>query len=353
MLLLLQLRQKMLAGIIFMYILAHKGGGHLSFCSLKPFIQFESLFRWKLTFYYFCRYKIYDIKPKTVSDADFLHQISVQNGYDGLHISRVLDKPAKIMVAPEQQKEFERLLNERGMKFEITVDNVSKHFGQNNRSKQAPLPRSGRISFDRYYRHDAINSYLQEVAAKYPKYAKVETVGKSYEGREMKTIRISNGDGNSNKKVIFVDAGIHAREWVAPAAALYIIDQLLENMDENKNLLTNFDWLILPSVNPDGYDYTSTHTRMWRKTRSKGLLCYGADANRNFGFHWGVVGASNSGCDDTYRGRSAFSEIESQVVRDIMLSLKGRGKFYLTLHSYGNYILYPWGWTRYDILISG
>jgi len=87
-------------------------------------------------------------------------------------------------------------------------------------------------------------------------------------------------------------------------------------------------------------------TRMWRKTRKPiSSSCYGTDANRNFDFHWGEVGASSYSCADTFRGETAFSEPETQLVRDLLLSLSGRGKFYLTLHSYGNYLLYPWGWT--------
>lgn len=86
---------------------------------------------------------------------------------------------------------------------------------------------------------------------------------------------------------------------------------------------------------------------MWRKTRSPTRgACRGTDANRNFGFHWGEVGASSNGCADTYKGDTAFSEPEAIVIRNIMESLKDRCKFYLTLHAYGNYMLYPWGYTK-------
>lgn len=70
----------------------------------------------------------------------------------------------------------------------------------------------------------------------------------------MKVIKIST-DPTANKPIIFVDAGIHAREWAAPAQALYIINQLVEN-PANERLLEKVDWYILPVVNPDGYEFT-------------------------------------------------------------------------------------------------
>ncbi|EDW26334.1 GL26407 [Drosophila persimilis] len=100
-----------------------------------------------------------------------------------------------------------------------------------------------------------------------------------------------------------------------------------------------------------GYEHSqsSTLSRMWRKTRQPytyaGQTCYGADPNRNFGFHWNEEGASSNPCADTYAGPTPFSEPETIVVRDLMHSLADRGVMYLTIHSYGNYILYPWGWT--------
>lgn len=80
---------------------------------------------------------------------------------------------------------------------------------------------------------------------------------------------------------------------------------------------------------------------MWRKTRSfRAGSCVGVDANRNYDFHWQEVGSSANSCAQTYHGPKAFSEVESQINRDIMKRLSGDCKFFLTLHSYGNYLLY-------------
>lgn len=92
--------------------------------------------------------------------------------------------------------------------------------------------------------------------------------------------------------------------------------------------------------------FVNLQTRLWRKSRKPNGFCTGTDLNRNFNYHWGEVGASTNSCSETYRGNSAFSEVESKVLRDVMMSVKGSCAMYLTLHAYGNYLLYPWGWTR-------
>lgn len=66
--------------------------------------------------------------------------------------------------------------------------------------------------------------------------------------------RISNG--NAKNKAIWIDGGIHAREWISPASVTYIINDLVENWDEQPQHIRNINWYILPVHNPDGYEYT-------------------------------------------------------------------------------------------------
>lgn len=266
---------------------------------------------------------------------------------------RALDAATRVMLQPNDQPTFEQLLQRFGVNFMVIDENLGQtlqkeQLDNQNQRLMAQRDATRSISFTAFHRHAEINAYLDELAKAYPSRVTVQSAGKSYENRDLKTITISNGDGKSGKNVIFLDAGIHAREWIAPAGALYVIYQLVENFAANADLLKNYDWVILPVVNPDGYEYTHTSSRMWRKTRKPvGSSCYGTDGNRNFDFHWGEVGASSFSCADTYKGTTAFSEPETQIVRDLLLNLTGRGKFYLTLHSYGNYLLYPWGWTSW------
>ncbi|EDW26075.1 GL16636 [Drosophila persimilis] len=62
-------------------------------------------------------------------------------------------------------------------------------------------------------------------ADRFPKRVFVKTVGWSFERRGLQTISITNWDERSGQKVIFMDGGFDAREWISPAAVLYVIDQ--------------------------------------------------------------------------------------------------------------------------------
>ncbi|XP_063599272.1 carboxypeptidase B-like [Penaeus indicus] len=108
-----------------------------------------------------------------------------------------------------------------------------------------------------------------------------------------------------------------------------------------------FDVYIVPMANPDGYVYTWTTNRLWRKNRGNaGGQCVGVDLNRNWDYQFGV-GASSNTCSDLYKGPSAFSEPETQALRDVMTSLSEAGNLELVIavHSYGQLLLHPWGWT--------
>lgn len=87
--------------------------------------------------------------------------------------------------------------------------------------------------------------------------------------------------------------------------------------------------------------------RMWRKTRSPSnspFGCKGADANRNFPFHWLDGGSSTNPCSETYAGASAGSEVEVQVMTAYLDKIKDRVLTYVGLHSYSQLWMFPWGW---------
>lgn len=102
-----------------------------------------------------------------------------------------------------------------------------------------------------------IRTYLRELASTYPDIVEVETIGVSTEGRGVDVIRISSGRNRTNP-IIFMEGGMHAREWIGPALAIYIIQELVENVS-NRNLIQEVDWHIIPVLNPDGYEFTHTN----------------------------------------------------------------------------------------------
>lgn len=203
----------------------------------------------------------------------------------------------------------------------------------------------------RYLSQDEAMNYVENVAANIhdvnPKvFVDVETEGYSYEGRKIKSISIAYS-GRLNNPVIFIDAGIHAREWHSRSMALYFLNKLTDEAAlDTHGLLYKASFVIVPTVNPDGYEYSQRGNNMWRKTRKPvNNKCIGVDGNRNFDVHWLEGESEKIPCYDVYRGPTPFSETETKVVRDIMRRLQPSIKMYISIHTFGNSILYPYGYT--------
>lgn len=100
-----------------------------------------------------------------------------------------------------------------------------------------------------------IVEYLREIAETYSEIASIFEIGTSYEGRIIYGLKISSG--GTGKPAVLIDGTLHAREWIAPATSVYLIDQLV-TVANNSYLIEKVDWYIIPVVNPDGYEFTHT-----------------------------------------------------------------------------------------------
>ncbi|XP_058987662.1 zinc carboxypeptidase-like [Musca domestica] len=267
-------------------------------------------------------------------------------------------KEIHIMVNPEEITNFSGILKVYGFKTELLVENVQELIDEEERAAQLS-PDNGEFSWTRYYELEDIEKWLDGVFAKYPSVTEAFEIGKSYEGRTIRGIKISYKSGNPG---IFIESNIHAREWITSATATWFIDQLLSSSDpEVRNLAENYDWYIIPVFNVDGFEYSHKKDRMWRKTRQPVSTsdCIGTDANRNFDSHWMENGgASNNPCSETFAGPTPFSEPEAKALADFVTSIKDKINIYLSFHSYGQWLLSPYGHTKdefpenYDDLLT-
>ncbi|XP_037931922.1 carboxypeptidase B-like [Teleopsis dalmanni] len=201
-----------------------------------------------------------------------------------------------------------------------------------------------RLTWQAYHRLDDIHGFFDYLAKTYPDICTVETIGYSIQKRPLKILKISNG--NAGNPGVWIDGGMHAREWISPAAVTYIANQIVEGWDDMPAHMKNVNWHIHAVANPDGYEYSHTTDRLWRKNmRSHGRNCPGVDLNRNFGYKWGGKGTSANPCSQTYRGSKAFSEPETFYISKYISNFpRNTFQAYLSFHSYGQYILYPWGY---------
>ena len=107
------------------------------------------------------------------------------------------------------------------------------------------------MSWGRYHRYATIDSFVTCLHSQYPDQTTLFSIGQSYEGRDMKLLRISSVTRQA-KDSIWIDGGIHAREWVSPSAVTFMMKEFLENPDKYRDILDNYDLFILPLANPDG-----------------------------------------------------------------------------------------------------
>ncbi|XP_038222553.1 zinc carboxypeptidase A 1-like isoform X2 [Zerene cesonia] len=194
-----------------------------------------------------------------------------------------------VLVKSNAVENVTKVFQRENIDFSVVIDDLQKRINEEN----PPLDqneielqdrRGHRMTWKQYHRIEDIHGFLDYLAKTYPAIVSVKSIGKSYEGRDLKVLRISNGQ--KTNKAVFIDGGIHAREWISPATVTFLINQIAENFDEESDEIKNIDWYFLPVVNPDGYEYTHKADRLWRKNRKPTIgtrQCVGTDLNRNFG----------------------------------------------------------------------
>ncbi|XP_055600315.1 zinc carboxypeptidase-like [Uranotaenia lowii] len=249
-----------------------------------------------------------------------------------------------IMISPKKVRVFEELASRLDMAIALKIENV-QNLIDNERPRKAF--RAATLDWTDYYTLDEMYGWIDTMVQQHSQILSVESVGKSYEGRDIRAVKLSHKAGNPG---IFLESNIHAREWITSATTTWLLNELLTSSDpEIVNIAQNYDWYILPVVNPDGLNYTKEENRMWRKTRyPHSLLCYGADMNRNFPHHWMDGGSSSNPCTDTYAGPEPASEIETKVLMNYFELHKEKIHFYLSFHSYSQLILLPFGYQNAD-----
>jgi len=222
--------------------------------------------------------------------------------------------------------------------------------------KRHSVTREKRSSEDEYdytkfNTFEDIEKELHRIVEQYNDIARLEVMGTTYEGRNMYALRVTKDIGpEPTKPIVLIDAGIHAREWVSVSTIMYIINQVVRNPDDDtliKAFVDSYDFVFMPVLNPDGYEYTWTTDRLWRKNRAPNAdsRCIGVDLNRNWDYKWGGKGTSGNPCDIDFRGYSAFSEKETIAVRDYVDKQKSKVVLYINFHAYGQLWMTPYGYS--------
>ncbi|KRX53486.1 Carboxypeptidase A2 [Trichinella sp. T6] len=296
------------------------------------------------------KFKVFRITPNSTVQLHFLKHLW-KNAYrykaDFWSVPRKVDDAVDVMVHPDNRRRFENLLNQKTMNYFVSVDDVqklierlevtkpkeaSRFWKHDHRSNSGPY-----FNFHQFHNISEINGYLYSVQQRYPDITKLHVIGYTHENRPILTIQIGYPLNYNKNKAIWVDAGMHAREWASQTSAVYLIFKLVTEFSHRLSMrkyIYNLTWYITPVANPDGYEYTRSSTAP------------DVDLNRNFDFYWGGAGSSNFPCEDTYGGKESFSEPESRAIRDFVWQRREEIRAFITIHTYSQLWIHPYSHKR-------
>ncbi|KAH7402328.1 carboxypeptidase-like protein A4 precursor [Phaeosphaeria sp. MPI-PUGE-AT-0046c] len=304
-------------------------------------------------------YQIWSVTPGSAQEAHLL-----EKRFSTYHTHPIRDS-LSIAIPPDELASFDAL----GLKARLVNRNLGEYIrSTDKKASYSRLHKRGDLPdlswFDTYHDYADHLTYWDDLVQAFSENSEKFEIGKSYENRSIYAYRLfgdaKEGYGQVDKPAILWHATVHAREWISTMVIEYLSYQLIDGYKSGDANVTSFldyyDFYLVPFHNPDGFVYTQTNDRLWRKNRQPrpnvNTTCLGTDGNRNWKFEWDAEppegGSTPDPCGQTYRGLAPGDTPENQALESLSAKLSatpGGIRSFIDFHSYGQLVLTPYGFS--------
>ena len=218
-------------------------------------------------------YKVLEVTPESKEQVQVLKKLEKHSDAPGFEFWKVphhVNNTCSLSVAPNLLEVMQAYLDKEQIKHTVVVEDLQElidkemrdilrddgDFGLEEHASQS------QYSHQSYNNLEQITLFMRELQSEHPGLVQISSIGTTHEKRPIEMVKASLNDGATRAGVV-IDCGVHAREWVSPSFCMYALEQLLNG--GRMGMLGHFDFYIIPVLNPDGYKYSWTTNRMWRK----------------------------------------------------------------------------------------
>ena len=149
---------------------------------------------------------------------------------------------ADILVPPGSLDSLTGWLAGHGISASVMVEDVERLIQETRPANSSRTVKEGSryaMDWDDYHPHEDLNEFVTALADG-NEWASIVNIGQSYEGRDMLVLAVEKAGPGAPS--VWLEAGIHAREWVSPAVAAFIMRELVEDYAEHPEYIDKINW---------------------------------------------------------------------------------------------------------------